>query len=94
MTNDFKDVYDAFLKTYGLRSQIVQCVEEMSELTKELCKYERNLGAKNECKIIDAIKEEIADVLNMVEQLEYCFGESDIEKIRAEKIERSKKLYL
>ncbi len=94
MREDFKDVYKNFVEKYGLHSQMQQCIEEMSELIKELCKYERNLGTANEQKTIDAIKEELADVLNMAEQLEYCFGEKDIEEIRFNKIERSKKLYL
>ena len=94
MREDFKDVYKKFDEKYGLHSQMQQCIEEMSELIKELCKYERNIGTDKESATIDAIKEEIADVLNMVEQLEYCFGEQDVENIRTQKIERSKKLYL
>ena len=35
------------------------------------------------------IKEEIADVLNMVEQLENMFGEEEIEKIRKAKFKRA-----
>lgn len=53
---------------YGLSSQMLMCIEEMSELTKELCKYHRCIG--KEANIID----EIADVKIMVEQLEYIFG--------------------
>ena len=94
MREEFKSVYADFEKKYGLRSQMQQCIEEMSELIKELCKYDRNFGTDKEDVTIAAIKEEIADVLNMVEQLEYCFGEHDIEKIRTQKIERSKRLYL
>jgi hypothetical protein len=42
-------------------------IEEMSELTKEICKYERY--ENNEQKIID----EIADVEIMIEQLKCLF---------------------
>ena len=94
MREDFRSVYADFEKKYGLKSQMQQCIEEMSELIKELCKYDRTVGSDGEQQTIAAIKEEIADVLNMVEQLEYCFGEKDIEDIRTEKINRSKKLYL
>ena len=94
MREEFKPVYAKFEKKYGLHSQMQQCIEEMSELIKELCKYERNVGTDKEEDTINSIKEEIADVLNMVEQLEYCFGEDDIENIRTQKIERSKNLYL
>ena len=53
---------------YGQHSQLMMAIEEMSELTKEICKYERFKG--NEAKLID----EIADVKIMVEQLEYILG--------------------
>lgn len=94
MKEDFRNVYADFETKYGLDSQIQQCIEEMSELIKELCKYNRYKGTDKESQVLLSVKEEIADVLNMVEQLEYCFGETDIENIRNMKIERSKKLYL
>ena len=58
----------AIANYYGARSQLMMAIEEMSELTKEICKYERFKG--NESKLID----EIADVKIMVEQLEYILG--------------------
>ena len=94
MREDFKEVYHAFVAKYGERSQRMQCIEEMSELIKELCKLERYKGTNKEKEVVENIKEEIADVLNMVEQLEYVYGEEDIEKIRDAKIERGKNLYL
>jgi NTP pyrophosphatase (non-canonical NTP hydrolase) len=93
MKEEYKDYYKRFLDRYGLTSQINMCIEEMSELTKALCKSMRD-DYKENPKLLDDIREELADVLNMVEQLEFCFGEKDIETIRNEKIERSKKLYL
>ncbi len=96
MREDFKEVYDAFFKKYGEHSQIQQCIEEMSELIKELCKYERYKGqnVEKEAKAIEGIKEELADVLNMAEQLQYIFGIDEVEDIRNEKIELSRKIYL
>lgn len=55
---------------YGIESQSLICIEEMSELTKEICKYRR--GEDNLEKLVD----EIADVKIMVEQMEYLFGVS------------------
>ena len=46
-------------------------IEEMSELTKELCKHFR--GRNNEEEIVD----ELADVTIMVEQLRLIFGVND-----------------
>ena len=52
---------------YGIDSQLLMAIEEMSELTKEICKYNR--GNDNREKLID----EIADVKIMIEQIEYLF---------------------
>ena len=43
-------------------------------------------------KVYKNIQEEIADVLNMVEQLEVYYGTEEIEDIRKEKIDRTMKL--
>ena len=61
-------VYEDALRVYGADAQLVVAVEEMSELTKELCKHAR--GSKNR----DCIAEEIADVTIMLEQLRLIFG--------------------
>ena len=51
------------LETYGGQLQTFVCMEEMSELQKELCKYER--GEDN----VEHIAEEIADVRIMLDQM-------------------------
>lgn len=88
MREDFFDYYKMFIDKYGMDAQRLMCIEEMSELTKELCKLERFKGTIKEEEINNSIREEIADVLNMAEQLEYFYGEEIIEKIRLEKIKR------
>lgn len=87
MKQEFKEYYKEFLDEVGFEAQAVIAVEEMSELTKEICKRKRK---RNDYKEEDMI-EEIADVLNMVEQLEYFFGEEKVEKVRQEKIQRTLK---
>ena len=90
MTDKYLTNYDEFLAKFGLDAQINIAIEEMSELTKELCKFNRFKNNKAKVEDIEEdIKEEIADVLNMVEQLEYYFGKDEIEKIRQEKINRT-----
>lgn len=92
----FEKEYRVFLEAWGEESQERMAIEEMSELTKELCKKIR-LERDDFCesddeklkKTIKSIKEEIADVLNMAEQLEVYYGIEEIEKIREEKIERT-----
>ena len=78
-------------------AQIIKCVEEMSELTKELCKFvnnknvNKNINEEN----MDNISEEIADVFIMLEQMLIYFGnKEDVERIINEKIERTKKRLL
>lgn len=82
---DFREDYKMFIDAYGYESQALMCIEEMSELTKELCKYNRY----NDDKIIDNIREELADVFNCVEQLSYYFGFDEVQKIREYKIDRA-----
>lgn len=81
--------YKKFLDKWGYDAQALMCIEEMSELTKALCKYDR-YGKENAPKEVkDNVLEEIADVLNCVDQMKMVFGEEEIEKIRDEKIKRT-----
>lgn len=88
MREDFLEVYDFFIKKYGIESQHIQCIEEMSELTMALCKLKRYQDCDNKSDIVENIKEELADVLNMIEQLIFYYGIEDIEQIRTDKIKR------
>lgn len=59
------------INTYGKESQCNAAIEEMSELTKEICKNFR--GRPN----TDSIAEGIADVKIMLMQLELIFNCTD-----------------
>ena len=91
MTEEFKHAYQKFIDTWGVDMQSTMAIEEMSELTKALCKYKRceEIEVERKQKALENLKEEIADVLNMAEQLELVFGIEEIEKIRKEKINRT-----
>jgi NTP pyrophosphatase (non-canonical NTP hydrolase) len=91
MKEEFVSVYKNYIDKYGVDSQIRMCIEEMSELTKALCKYQRYEGSDKQKTCRENVIEEIADVLNMVEQLEYYFGADEIAKVRKFKIERGVK---
>ena len=65
---DVIDLYDRALEKWGMEAQMNVAIEEMSELTKELCKAIRGQGS------IPNISEEIADVKIMLEQLVNMFG--------------------
>ena len=89
MTDEYREYYNKFIEEWGSESQYVVAIEEMSELTKALCKYKR-FGKENASQEIkENIFEEIADVLNTVEQLAFYFGEEEVEKIRKQKIEKT-----
>lgn len=63
-----KDFIKKLILKYGLKTQVLVAVEEMSELQKELLKnINRNAGNLNE------VKEEIVDVAIMLEQLRYIY---------------------
>lgn len=58
-----EDVIRKAIDTYGNDAQLWMVIEEMSELTKEICKFKR--GKDNFLEIAD----EMADVYIMLEQL-------------------------
>ena len=68
--NNLKVLEKAIL-TYGREHQLNIAIEEMSELTKEICKYKRR--NENQAEII----EEMADVYIMLEQMKMIFGISE-----------------
>jgi len=88
MKDKYLEIYKKYLDTFGIKSESRICIEEMSELIKELCKLERYRDTEKETEIIECIKEEIADVLNTVEQLYLYYGPEEIDKIREFKLKR------
>jgi NTP pyrophosphatase (non-canonical NTP hydrolase) len=65
------NIFTALVEKYGDK-QINICIEEMSELTKELCKNVRGHGN------LDKIYEEMADVFIMLAQMQILF-QMDVE---------------
>jgi NTP pyrophosphatase (non-canonical NTP hydrolase) len=61
------------INTYGKSTQLILAIEEMAELTKEICKSMR--GEKDK----SAFLEEIADVSIMLDQLCFMFDISQDE---------------
>lgn len=71
------------LEAFGAQAQVMMVIEEMSELTKELCKHRR--GRDN----VKAIAEEIADVEIMLRQMVMLFDcAGQVETFRRYKLER------
>lgn len=66
-----KAVYAEAVERYGVEAQCLMVVEEMSELTKEICKISRG-------KIdLEGLADEIADVTIMLEQLRIMYDLND-----------------
>lgn len=66
-------ILERAVDTYGAQAQIIKAIEEMAELTKELCK-DGGTGER-----VDLIGEEIADVEIMLEQLRYIYRRKNID---------------
>ena len=81
---------------FGEAVQMQQLVEEMSELTKAICKYARVNGigqpvadSVTEETVEANLVEELADVLLVLEQVIYLHGcKDEVEKVMTEKIEK------
>ncbi len=78
-----EELYKRALRVWGKEPQMLQVIEEMSELIKEILK---NVNRKKDN--IDEIIEEAADVEIMLGQLKCCYGITD--KIRTYKAEKLK----
>ena len=87
------DVLKSLVVKYG-NKQITICIEEMSELTKALCKYLRNWDFDLEKMIaIDDIYEEMADVYIMLYQMQILLSINDeiLDDMIDKKIQRTKR---
>lgn len=83
MTRHDNEICRAALEAFGAEAQMVMAIEEMSELTKEICKRRR--GRDN----VEAIAEEVADVEIMLQQMVILFDcAGQVETFRRYKLER------
>ena len=82
--NNNNETYKKAIDTYGKDKQLDVAIEEMSELTKEICKFKR--GQDNHQQIV----EEIADVEIMLQQLKMICDVkcSELEGVKYQKAER------
>lgn len=70
-------ILEAAVDTYGAESQIDMMIEEMSELTKALCKYKRSPDGGT----VDNVLEEMADVQIMLNQMALIFDDCTEQEI-------------
>lgn len=86
---DRTEIIKKAIETYGIDAQCLMAIEEMSELTKAICKESRARGKENYALILANIAEEIADVRIMLDQLCIIFG-IDTKEIENHKLLRLK----
>lgn len=87
MTNqEIIDTYKQAIELYGEHAQKLMAIEEMSELTKEICKDFRGKLDR------EHLIEEMADVLIMLDQmlLLYKISGEEVGLMRIKKVERLK----
>ena len=83
-----KELLQKAINIYGREAQQDMCIEEMSELTKAICKAKRNRYYLT-TQIKENLYEEIADVYIMLEQLVMMYDcESEVKKQIANKLAR------
>lgn len=75
-----EEIYQKAWDLWGANSQMIKMIEEMSELTTELCYELYDKGS------VKAIMEELADVEIMLNQMKVIFP--SIEAIKKKKLER------
>lgn len=81
-------LYERTIKRYGQIKQVTKAVEELGELAVELSRWLLNDGAHDD-HLLSHIREELADVCVMTDQLQLIFGDvSDWEMHKLERLER------
>lgn len=85
---DKEKIYRKTIGKYGIAAQLDMAIEEMSELTKEICKIKRGKG--NYMNLV----EEMADVEIMLEQLKMIcqIRTSDLHGMKFQKLEQLKEM--
>lgn len=77
------------VRTFGEDSQMLMMIEEMSELTQAICKYRRANDDASEKDAWDNIREEMADVQIMLDQMKIMFSDvQDIDRMKMERLEK------
>lgn len=84
-----QQIYTKAVEKWGIEAQLFMLVEECAELQKCASKIYR--GNKEDLELKRQLGEEMADVLNMIEQLEFIFNIDGLVRVkRQEKLERLK----
>jgi hypothetical protein len=83
MTESQRNIYEEVVKKCGIEHQLIICIEELSELQKEICKYLRTGEHLQE------LAEEMADVEICLDQIQLYFHLcKEVQKQKAGKLIR------
>ena len=84
------DLYQRAVEKWGEDSQFDQMIEEMAELTVALNKFKRakHFVAQKKEGVLENIYEELADVKMCLEQMEWIFGEENVNSTLEEKFKK------
>lgn len=93
--NENEKIYKEALAYWGQRKQMRMVQEECAELILAVSHFLRQADREKKWDkdseiTMNAVIEETADVLNMVEQLRYMVGPKQVDKIREIKLARTK----
>ena len=82
------DLYERAIEKFGEKKQVTKAVEELGELIVELSRW-LNAERPADEHLLSHIREELADVCVMTDQLQLIFGDvSDWEMYKLERLER------
>ena len=84
MNREYIKYYDKFLELNGKEKEIMICIEEMSELTKELCKFKRYKKTDKESVVIKNIQEEIENIQKEINETKIKLHALDLDKENVE----------
>jgi hypothetical protein len=84
--NDREGLLKQAVEHWGQGAQVDMMIEEMSELTKALCKTRRAHSAEAMAKAVANVLEEMADVQIVLDQMKLIFGSPA--EIETRKLER------
>lgn len=83
-----KDLLLKIIEHYGIDNQMMQCIEEMAELTQAINKYKRSEFSDSRIDAYNNVIEKIADVQIMTEQMRLMFDGAAVDEVIVEKLER------
>lgn len=82
MKKEYKKTIKLAYDFYGKEHQFLKCIEEMSELTKEIAKEINNTGNRKN------LAEELADTMITLEYVKFLVDKEELDEVLSYKIRR------